>query len=45
VIRSYIRNVTRDDPRGARFRQAFQDVPEERWLVFDDPASVPPCRD
>jgi hypothetical protein len=43
VIRSYIRNVTQEDPLGARFREAFRELPQARWLVFDDPATVPPC--
>ena len=37
VVRIFIRNVTREDPKSQRFRDAMRKVPHDVWLVFDRP--------
>jgi phosphatidate phosphatase APP1 len=34
----YIRDVTGEAASSSRYQRAFQDVPQERWQVFTDPA-------
>jgi hypothetical protein len=35
-----IRDITGDAPDGERYRQAFQDVPAEKWSLFTDPGAM-----
>jgi len=40
VVRIFIRNVTGEKPRAKRFRDAFATLPDDTWLVFDDPKQL-----
>lgn len=36
----YIRNVTDEDPKAARFIRAFENVPPTKWTVFTDASAI-----
>jgi len=40
VSRIYIRDVTGEAADSARYKEAFKDIPSEKWMIFSDPASV-----
>ncbi len=37
IVKVYIRDVTGDAADADRYQQAFEEVPSERWLLFQDP--------
>jgi hypothetical protein len=40
IIGIYIRDVTNEPRDAPRYREAFRDVPSEKWQLFDDPATL-----
>jgi hypothetical protein len=40
IVKIYIRNVTRESADSARFTTLFEDIDEDRWQLFEDPATV-----
>ena len=40
ILAIFIRNVSREDADGERFRAAFRDLPRAQWRVFDDPGEL-----
>ena len=40
IQRVYIRDVTGESADATRYRDAFKDVPAEKWRVFDDPQTL-----
>ena len=40
VTHIYIRNVTAERADAPRYREAFKDVPDGKWRLFDDPEEV-----
>ncbi len=42
ILKSYIRNVTGETPDNERFSSVFDGIAVDRWILFDDPASLSP---
>lgn len=40
ILAIFIRNVSREDAGGERFRAAFRDLPPALWRVFDEPGEL-----
>lgn len=40
VHRIFIRDVTSEDAKAARYESAFKDVPRERWHIFREPKEI-----
>jgi len=40
VLRIFIRDVSGEDPGAARYRAAFEGVPERKWELFDDGSTL-----
>lgn len=41
IARVFIRNVTGESADSARFREAFKDIPRERWKLFEQAEELP----
>jgi phosphatidate phosphatase APP1 len=42
VAHIYIRNVTGESRDGERMTNAFRDLPEDRWTLFEDAGGLTP---
>jgi phosphatidate phosphatase APP1 len=40
IAKIYIRNVTNEPADSARYRQAFEGLPADKWHIFDDPQAL-----
>jgi phosphatidate phosphatase APP1 len=41
IVRIYIRDVTGEKRDDARYRSAFEGIPAEQWILFDDASKLP----